>query len=226
MKRINKYLNYSILWLFIFLGACVSPGGVKEVAPEKIATENVETEVDVLSVVHFDDQEVGFEIREPSTGIDPDSQAQFNQAILALQGEHFSAAIELLQEIIGRNPDYANPHINIALAYRQLGMEQEVEDHLLAALALIPHHPVASNEYALFQKSKGNFQEARSIFEESIAQYPEYIPLHRNLGILCDVYFNDQLCAQEHFEACQHLLGEDDDEITMWLTELKHRSHE
>ncbi len=227
MKIISGQVCFHILLCSLILGGCAGSVTVKNQVQQDVGTvNNIEATADTLSVVHFEDQRVGFEIHEPSGEIDPGTQAKFNEAINALRSDHFSVAIELLLDVIETYPNYANPHINIALAYRQLAMDQEVQDHLLTALDLIPNHPVASNEYALLKKSQGDFQGARDIFEQALVDYPEFIPLHRNLGILCDVYFNDNSCAQEHFEYCQNLTGTNDEELSMWLTEIKLRSHE
>lgn len=202
-------------------GASNGPGPGEIPDLETAITED--TSVDVLTISHFNENRIGFAIDEPSAGVDADYLVKFQQGVTALQGDHFAVAIEIFQEIIAAYPDYANPHIDIALAYRHLGMLEEAKSHLLMAISLVPDHPVASNEYALILKSEGQFKEARKIFEQAAESFPEYAQLHRNLGILCDVYFNDRLCAQKSFEYCQYLSGGTDEEIAMWLSELQHR---
>ena len=224
MKILNGQVCCQILLYLLLLAGCSLPVQTTDTGGGQQTPEVGDVEsTGILTVSHFSDENIGFKIHEPLSAIDDENIVKFQHGVSALKNENFSAAIELFLDVINSCPNYSNPHINIAFAYRHLGMNKEAQAHLLTALDLVPNHPVASNEYALMVKNRGNFHKARNIYEQALTDYPEYIPLHRNLGILCDVYLNDRLCAQEQFEYCQELSGDSDDEIALWLTELKRR---
>ena len=173
------------------------------------------------SVVHFTDGREGFVIKEPS-GMDAQSRADFDQASAMIKEAKYEKAIELLEKVIAQSPGVTAPHINLAVAYRQINKPEQAEQHLKKALELIPGHPVASNEYGLLLRKAGRFAESRQIYEKSLAAFPEYHPIHKNLGILCDLYLKDSACAVEHYEIYGKAMPKDQ-QVQLWLADLHAR---
>ncbi len=174
------------------------------------------------SVVHFTDGREGFLITEPS-GLDVQARADFDQASAMIKAEQYDKAIELLEKIVAKSPETSAPHINLAIAYRRVDKPEQAEQQLKKALELIPGHPVASNEYGLLLRKAGRFAESRQVYEKSLALFPEYYPIHRNLGILCDLYLNDPVCAVTQYEIYEKALPKDT-QVKIWLADLHARS--
>jgi tetratricopeptide (TPR) repeat protein len=173
------------------------------------------------SVVHFTDGREGFLITEPSS-MDAQLRADFDQASAMIKEAKYDKAIELLEKVIAQSPEMTAPHINLAIAYRQINKPEQAEQHLKKALELIPGHPVASNEYGLLLRKAGRFAEGRAIYEKALAVFPEYNPIHKNLGILCDLYLKDSACAVEHYEIYSKAMPKDE-QVKLWLADLHSR---
>ena len=189
---------------------------------EQVPADSVPAVPEGLGVTHYEDGREGFVIRE-APAMDAESRNAFEKALALMQTEDFGAAAELLQKVIESSPGVTAPYINMAIACRQTGKTKEAEESLKKALELVPQHPVASNEYGLLLRHEGRFAEARTIYEQSLAAFPEYLPLHRNLGILCDLYLNDQVCALEQYQIYSDAMPEDE-KVKIWIADLQMRS--
>lgn len=163
----------------------------------------------------------GFVIRE-IPGMDVEVQRNFERANMLLQEQNYAEAILLLQHVIERAPGVSAPYINLAIAYSRMQQPEAGEEHLQKALELIPEHPVASNEYGLLLRQAGRFAEARTIYEKSLERFPDYQPLRKNLGILCDLYLNDPVCALEQYKLYSEAKPEDE-QVNIWLADLSVR---
>ncbi len=217
--RSGKTRFLAIMAALAVLSGCLSGFKPKEqppVAPEASAVQETGPSIEKLP-----DGKHGFVVKE-SSAMDKDAMSEFNRAnTLAKEGKNDKAA-EILEEVIKKSPKLASPHINAAFIYKQMGKTDKAEEHLKCALAIIPNHPVAANEYGLLLRKAGKFQDARKVYEDAISAFPDYLPLHRNLGILCDIYLNDQACATREFEIYSKSMPKDE-KVRMWMAELKMR---
>jgi hypothetical protein len=205
------------------LGGCATGGKVKVAYVQPPAAAEPPPPLPTgPSVVHFTDGREGFVITEP-TRVDTQVRADFDQASALIREEKYGKAIELLEKVIAQSPGVTAPHINIAVAYGRMQKPEQAEQHLKKALELIPGHPVASNEYGLLLRKAGRFAESREIYEKSLAAFPEYQPIHRNLGILCDLYLKDSACAVEQYEIYGKAMP-GDKQVKVWLADLHTRS--
>ncbi len=174
------------------------------------------------SVVHFTDGREGFVLTQPS-GMNAQSRADFDQASAMIREAKYDKAIELLEKVIAQAPQMTAPRINVAIAYNRINKPEQAEQHLKKALESIPGHPVASNEYGLLLRKAGRFAESRQVYEKSLALFPEYYPIHKNLAILCDLYLKDSVCAAEHYDIYGKAMPKDQ-QVKLWLADLQTRS--
>ncbi|MFC6978345.1 tetratricopeptide repeat protein [Microbulbifer taiwanensis] len=147
----------------------------------------------------------------------------FERSLEYLREENFTAAIELLQSVVEREKRLPAPYINLGIAHYKSGDEKNAEEAFLQALEIDPQHAVATNELAVLYRKQGRFAEARKIYVNALAKNPDYLPLVKNLGILCDLYLQDLQCALAQFE--QYLsLDPDDKDVAIWMADLKRRA--
>ena len=173
------------------------------------------------SVARLEGGRDGFIITEIST-MDEASRRDFDRAVSMLKNQDYGRAIDLLEKVIERSPGVTAPYIDIAIAYQRTGKPELAEKHLQTALKLFPGHPVACNEYGLLVRKTGRFAEARAIYEKAIERFPDYYPVHKNLGILCDLYLNDPACALEHYEIYSKARP-DDAQVPLWIADVRAR---
>ncbi len=209
-------MNRLLLSLVLLLAGCAAGGDV--VSKPRIEAPRIP---DGPSVTRFEDGRKGFILSEIAD-LDADLRRDFDMAVEHLHSGDYEPAIELLEELIYKPPGITAPYINLAIAYRKIGVPEEAEDYLKTALQLVPGHPVASNEYGLLLRQAGRFAEARTVYEQTLTRFPEYLPVRRNLGILCDLYLNDHECAQAHFEEYS-AANPQDQQVGLWLSELQLR---
>lgn len=208
-------LAISIMAALIFISGCALAVKPKE-EPTKAAVKYNGPSIEKLPGVQR-----GFVVKE-STMMDKDAMADFDRAnSLAKEGKN-DKATEIMEALIQKNPQLASPHINAAFIYMRMDKYDQAEDHFKSALAIIPNHPVAANEYGILLRKKGKFNDARQVYEKAIDSFPDYLPLHRNLGILCDIYLNDPACALREFQFYS-TNAPTDEKVKLWISEISMR---
>ena len=86
----------------------------------------------------------------------------------------------------------------------------------------IQDNPVANNESALLYRKTGRFKEARQVYEQTLMKYPNFNIMHKNLGILCDLYLKDYECALKHYVFYSNAV-QDDKTVKIWIADVQKR---
>ncbi len=172
-------------------------------------------------VAQLADGRQGFVITEVPQ-LDDGARRDFQRAVAMLNDGHHEQAVDLLEKVAKQSPGVTAPYINLAIAYRHIDNLEQAEAHLKTALDLVPGHPAACNEYGMLYRRTGRFDQARAMYEKVLDRFPEYYPVHRNLGILCDLYLDDLECALEHYEIYGRARPEDE-KVQLWIADLRNR---
>jgi Tfp pilus assembly protein PilF len=216
-SKTRTYVGFlTLVMLLVVLAGCATDGKVK---PAPVVQEPPLAKGSCVE--RFEDGREGFVITE-APQLDEASRRNFQRAVAILNDQEYAQAIDLLEKVIEQSPGVTAPYIDLAIAYRHTGKLEQAEEHLKTALRLVPEHPVACNEYGMLCRKTGRFAEARAIYEKAIARFPDYYPVHRNLGILCDLYLNDLTCALEHYEIYSDARPEDK-QVKLWIVDLRAR---
>jgi len=172
-------------------------------------------------IAHLEEGRTGFIITETpksSTSWSTD----FERAVALMQDDKEKEAMPILEEIVRQSPGVTAPYINLAMIYRHTDQFEQAEGLLQESLKLVPGHPVANNEYGLLLRQTGRFEEAREVYEATLLMFPEYLPVHRNLGILCELYLDDTACAVEQYTIYSKAKP-DDETVALWIADLNLR---
>lgn len=178
-------------------------------------------DVDRVSIYRLGKGLTGFVISE-------NYQFNFNQKDLfvlgidALESGVYDVAVDCFKPVTEMAPLHSFPYVNLAIAYIRSDRDEQAEEPLKKVLQLVAGHPLASHEYGLLLRRAGRFVEARAVYEDSLAIFPEYFPLRKNLGVLCDLYMNDLECASRQYKMFLEAQPEDE-QVKLWLAELQGR---
>ena len=124
--------------ILLALAGCATNGKVKP------TTVSQESSLDKgFTVAQLEDGRQGFIITEVPQ-MDEASRKDFERAIAMMKDQDYGQAIDILEKIIEKSPGVTAPYIDIAIAYRLIGKPEKAEEHLKAALQLVPDHPVAT----------------------------------------------------------------------------------
>lgn len=157
------------------------------------------------------------------TAISPETKTDFEVGMTHLKAEEYDAGIKLLSSVEKAAPKSPVASINLALAYIKTGKLVQAEESLKRALAIDADNPVANNELALLYRKTGKIKEARQIYEKILDKYPYYKLVHKNLGILCDLYMKDYECALKHYVFYSDVV-QDDKTVKIWIADLQKRA--
>ena len=163
----------------------------------------------------------GFVIRE-DVSVRSGVRSDFEQAVQLLEQKQYDAGIALLVQVTEAAPNLTSAHIDLAIAYEQVGDLVRAEASIKRALDLSPRHPAAYNELGIIYRRTGRFQQARESYEKALELHPEFHFARRNLAILCDVYMADLPCALQNYELYAQAVP-DDASAAIWIADLHKR---
>ncbi|HEY9183106.1 MAG TPA: tetratricopeptide repeat protein, partial [Gammaproteobacteria bacterium] len=164
----------------------------------------------------------GFTITDEAR-VAPELRDRYLAAVGFLDQGLYERGVAELEAVVEQQPELANPHVDLGLAYGRTGRLDEAAASLERAIALSAAHPIAHQELGLIYRKQARFADARTQYERALALYPDFHLAHRNLAILCDLYQRDFVCALEHYVAYQALVP-DDGEVGIWIADVKSRA--
>ncbi len=77
------------------------------------------------------------------------------------------------------------------------------------------------NHYGLFLRQRAQFTASRDVYLKALEIYETSAPLHRNLGVLYDLYLGERESALVHFHRYQALSDEQDRAVAAWIIDLE-----
>ncbi len=90
--------------------------------------------------------------------------------------------IEAYKMAIRINPDYADAHYNLGLAYGELDMHKEAIEAFKQAIRIRPDHADAHLNLGVACHKSGMYKESIEAYKEAIRINPDYADAHYNLA--------------------------------------------
>ena len=150
-------------------------------------------------------------------------KVMFTQALTHLQQQQYNDGIALLEIFTAKEQRLAAPFTNLGIAYSRTGQTRKAEQNFSKAVRIDAGHAVANNELGLLYRKTGRFDAARMAYQNALTQHPDYLPVRKNLGILCEIYLHDLACAREQYQAYLEY-APDEETVARWALELKQRT--
>lgn len=151
------------------------------------------------------------------------AKKRFQAARVALQQQQWELAETDLLWITENYPQFSGPWLNLAILYQHTGETEKIEAAFQQAIAANRNNTSAYNEYGIFLRGAGRFEEAKAIYLKALAVWPDSPATHLNLGILYDLYLGDLQQALRHYRAYRELLDEPDRRIEGWIVDTERR---
>jgi tetratricopeptide (TPR) repeat protein len=153
-----------------------------------------------------------------------DSVELFIQAKRALKSNDFGRAQTILTELTDTNKRLSGPWVmlgDIAVEKNKLDL---AEQHFSKAILINKNNVNAYLRLANVKRMQGDFSKAKNTYADALSLWKDFPEAHLNLGVLYDVYLNDNIKAQKHIEAYQFLTDGDNNEVAQWLLEIQSRT--
>ncbi len=157
-----------------------------------------------------------------SVRVPPGLRADYDAALGLLQSGRLQDGIEALEAVAAAGPQFVAPHLNLGIAYLKRKDYTKAEGSLKRAYALAPEHPVVANELGVLYRKTGRFDLAREHFEAALHTFPNYHRSQMNLGVLCDLFLHDLVCALDNYQAYQRAFP-NDKSMQIWIADVEAR---
>lgn len=222
-------LNFIVISLLLVitgtLGACGS-------APTKTESELLDTStLSFIPQIKRDGKGVEL-LYEPEVNpydkrqraVKPDSVELFIQARRDFNAKQFDKAEVTLLQLTETNKRLSGPWVMLGdIAIERIDLA-DAEVKYKKAIELNRNNVNAYLRLAKVKRMQGDFIKAKVAYTEVLTIWKDFPEAHLNLGILYDIYLNEDVNAQKHIEAYQFLIGGEDEQAAAWLKEIQART--
>ncbi len=154
----------------------------------------------------------------------PDAaRREFEFALQLLSEQRWAQAEQQLQYLQQSFPKFSGSYVNMGIVYRNTNRADQAIAQFQQAVKVNANNFDAYNLWAITLREQGKFDEARKVYERSLDRWPSQPTVHRNLGILYDLYLGDLAKALKHYQLAQALLQEPDKLLGVWIKDLSNR---
>lgn len=154
----------------------------------------------------------------------PVAKKQYQIADAYLKQGKLKEARKEFKSLTRNYPELSGPWVKIAEIAVQREEFSDAIDAYEKALEVNSNNVAAYLDLAKLYREQGHFAEARNTYLRALNSWPDFPEGHFNLAVFYDLYVNDALSAQKHFQAYYFLTGNRSEEVRKWLVELQRRT--
>ena len=153
-----------------------------------------------------------------------DSVESFIQAKRAFKASDFEGAKTILIGLTDSDKKLSGPWVMLGDIEVEKNNLDVAEQYFSKAILINKNNINAYLRLANVKRMQGDFSKAKSTYADVLSLWKDFPEAHLNLGVLYDVYLNDNVKAQKHIETYQFLTGGENDEVAQWLLEIQSRT--
>jgi len=156
--------------------------------------------------------------------IDPKIAASYEAALSAMRAGKTGQAEKALQQLAVQYPDYSGPQANLGILYFHQNKLEKAKAAFQVSLKINPQNVVSLNHLGIISRGAGDFQQAKTYYEQALQIDPDYAYAHLNFGILLELYMGKLAEALGHYQRYQELTPEEDVDVKKWIIDLGRRA--
>ena len=153
----------------------------------------------------------------------PSDQKRLEQVRASLAGGNPGAAGRQLERV----EDGHRFHPDVLMLRAMVARHQDRPGQAIRALEALldqsPEHAAAANDLALLYRQQGRIDQAATLLRRALEANPEHPQLHYNLAVLSELYLLNLEQALTHYRRYQSLTEAEDEEVALWIRDLKRR---
>lgn len=147
----------------------------------------------------------------------------YSDAQTLMSVDDFAGAAQILEPFTRYNPQYPAAAVTLAIAWRNLGRDDEALALLETTLVSHDGYAPGWNEVGILHREAGRFAEAEAAYLKAVTVNPQYALAHFNLGILLDLYLGRHEQALTHYQRYQELVPDEDKQVEGWIADISRR---
>lgn len=154
--------------------------------------------------------------------LSPVQEADYQKAVEGLRQGKLSSAKKDFLALLSAEPRLAGAQVNLGIIAQKEGDKEAAINAFNQALVLNPRNADALAALGVIALEKGEYRKAESLLLEAADLAPELAIAHYNLGILYELYLQEESDAIEHYTRYVSLSTDEDVKtVTRWLKLLE-----
>jgi tetratricopeptide (TPR) repeat protein len=158
-----------------------------------------------------------------NAGVDPQLQGFYKHGLILLKSKSYKPALTHWLQLSVKYPDYPGIWVNLALAQYYTQNYQDAQSSLEKAHAINSEFCPTFAVSGLVSRELGEFSKSETSYLNAIACDSSNPDLHRNLGILYDLYLRKYDQAVKQYKLAKAYSKVPDPNLDIWIKDLETR---